>query len=74
MYTCGLKCEIAIACGGEGDKKKGKFPPFEATAKRRQAFVELLLLDQQLWHTCLSDQVTQLLVPWQVQRVNLSAA
>jgi hypothetical protein len=36
-------------------------PPFakliDATAKRRQAFIELLLLDQQLWHACLSDQV-----------------
>jgi uncharacterized lipoprotein YmbA len=27
------------------------------TSKRQQVFVELLLLDQQLWHACLNDQV-----------------
>ena len=63
-FTGGLKCEIAIACGGEGageKKKSGKALPLnkliEETAKRRTAFAELLLLDQQLWHACLSEQV-----------------
>ena len=61
-FTCGLKCEVAIACGGEGVKKtSGKALPLdkvkEETMRQRQRFLELLLLDQQLWHVCLSDQV-----------------
>jgi hypothetical protein len=65
-FTSGLKCEIAVACGGEGvdgQKKKGKVPPMaklmEETRKRQQMLLELLLLDQQLWHACISDQVTE---------------
>jgi hypothetical protein len=64
-FTSGLKCEIAVACGGEGaegPKTKGKAVPMaklqEDTRKRQQALLEMLLLDQQLWHACLSDQVT----------------
>jgi hypothetical protein len=65
-FTIGLSCEIAVACGGEGaggPKKTGKAPPpaklREETRQRQLVFIEMLLLDQQLWHACLSDQVQQ---------------
>lgn len=45
----------------------------EETVKRRQMFVELLLLDQQLWHACVSDQV-RVQQQRQRQRVMLCAA
>ena len=65
-FTIGLSCEIAVACGGEGaggPKRTGKAPPpaklKEETRQRQLVFIEMLLLDQQLWHACLGDQVQQ---------------